>query len=251
MELLEAAYRYSSAYRDVPRPVTQGPVVLAGHQPQMFHAGVWCKNFLLAKIARQRRATAVNLIVDNDTLKAASLSVPGGSVESPQASAVEFDAAVAAIPFEERRIVDRSLWESFGDRAAAVLKPLVPAPMLTEFWPLAVRRSRETDNLGACLAQARHQWEGQWGQETLELPQSAVCELPAFQRFVSHLLREAAGFRDVHNTALAGVSPSKPHPQHAAPGPRVGHRRRLAGDAVLDLAAERSAATQAVRPPRG
>src|SRR5262245_26800084 len=50
-ELLQAAHRYSSSYRDVSPPVTAGPIILAGHQPQMFHVGVWCKNFLLSKLA--------------------------------------------------------------------------------------------------------------------------------------------------------------------------------------------------------
>lgn len=202
-ELLVAAHHYSSAYRDVPPPTAEAPVILAGHQPQMFHVGVWCKNFLLARIAREHRATAINLIVDNDTLKSASLLVPGGSVAHPQVQAVEYDAAAEAVPFEERQIVDRSRWQTFAERAAAFLQPLVAAPMLADFWPLVMARSRETNNLGACLAQARHQWEGRLGQNTLELPQSVVCELPAFCRFVSHMLREAASFRETHNAALA------------------------------------------------
>lgn len=202
-ELLTAAYRYSSAYRDVPQPRTASPIVLAGHQPQMFHVGVWCKNFLLSKIAAQQQAAAVNLVVDGDTIKSAALRVPAPPVSQPISAAVEFDAAGEAMPYEERRILDRSLFASFAERATAILSPLVPRPMLLEFWPLVLDRSGETVNLGACLAQARHQWEGNWGQQTLELPLSAVCALPAFDRFVSHLFCHAARFRQAHNAALA------------------------------------------------
>ena len=62
-------------------------IYLAGHQPQMFHPGVWFKNFALGELARRHGATAVNLIVDNDMLSDASLRVPGGSVSEPHAVA--------------------------------------------------------------------------------------------------------------------------------------------------------------------
>src|SRR5262245_56232742 len=42
-ELVEAAWRYTSTYRDVPRPIMRAGmrVFVAGHQPQLFHPGVW------------------------------------------------------------------------------------------------------------------------------------------------------------------------------------------------------------------
>ena len=51
-ELLTAAWQYTRTYRDVPRPdVSQTPrVFVAGHQPQLFHPGVWFKNFALVGV---------------------------------------------------------------------------------------------------------------------------------------------------------------------------------------------------------
>ena len=69
-----------------------------------------------------------------------------------------------------------------------MIAPLVPNPLLREFWPLVVERSGACSNLGECIAQARHQQEGLWGATTLEIPQSRVCGLPSFYWFISHLL---------------------------------------------------------------
>ena len=42
-------------------------LLLAGHQPELFHPGVWVKNFALNGLARRHGATPLNLVVDNDT----------------------------------------------------------------------------------------------------------------------------------------------------------------------------------------
>ena len=51
-----------------------GPIFLAGHQPELFHPGVWFKNFALGTLARRHGAAAVNLVIDSDTVKSTSLA---------------------------------------------------------------------------------------------------------------------------------------------------------------------------------
>jgi hypothetical protein len=74
---------------------------------------------------------------------------------------------------------------------------------MERYWPMVVARSRETGRLGACLAQARHQLEGEWGLQTLEIPQSQVCDLPAMRWFVVHLLAHLPRLWEVYNSSLA------------------------------------------------
>ncbi|HEX4147357.1 MAG TPA: hypothetical protein VHY20_00155, partial [Pirellulales bacterium] len=202
-DLLAEARRYTASYRDVEPATASARLFLAGHQPQLFHPGVWFKNFALARLAQNYDAVGVNLIVDSDTIKAASIRVPGGSIDEPIVHNVLFDESGPTIPFEERTILDRDLFESFGRRALEALAPSVPEPALQEFWPLAQARARETNNLGACLAQARHQLEGRWGTSTLEMPQSRVCQLPAFHWFTAHLLANLPRLWEIYNSAVA------------------------------------------------
>ncbi|MCC7087015.1 MAG: hypothetical protein IT427_18605 [Pirellulales bacterium] len=201
-QLLAAAVAYTRAYRDVALPDKPAAIFLAGHQPEMFHPGVWLKNFALNQLAQQHGAVAINLQIDSDTMKSSSLRVPVGSVDAPRMEAVPFDRGTTDTPFEQRPILDPSLFRSFGDRAALSLRPLITDPLLKSYWPLAVVRSRETDNIGHCVSQARHQLEAQWGLQTLEIPQSRVCDLPALRWFVAHLLAQLPRLWEIYNSAL-------------------------------------------------
>lgn len=208
-ELLAAAHRYSSAYRDgVPDVAVvdadQKPIILSGHQPEMFHPGVWAKHFAADHLAATHGGVAVTLLIDSDVARSSSLRVPSGTVERPIVEAVPFDAPPGQpVPFEEFRIRDRDAFESFGRRAAAAIAGLVERPLVESFWPLAVERSGETDNVGLCVAQARHQLEGKWGLTTLEVPQSAICDTDSFHWFAAHLLANLPRLFDVYNASVA------------------------------------------------
>ena len=92
---------------------------------------------------------------------------------------------------------------------------------MSDYWPLAVACSRRTRNLGECLAQSRHQWEGHWGGSTLEIPQSGVCELAAFRWLTAHLLAHLPRFWDVYNSSLADYRRCHHVRSHAHPVPEL------------------------------
>ena len=233
-ELLASARRWTKGYRDISphHSDPRGLLFLAGHQPQMFHPGVWYKNFALGKLAAEHRATAVNLIIDGDALSETSLKVPTGPVDRPRVAYVAFDRPEPRIPYEIRKIENRECFAAFGRQAAETIAPLVADPLVGSYWPLAVARSRQTDNLGACLSQSRHQLEGRWGLETLEAPQSWVFSGESFQWFIAHLLARLPAFRSVYNEAIRQYRRqrhvrSRSHPAPNWPSSRPGWRRRF------------------------
>jgi hypothetical protein len=223
-ELMESAWDYTRAYRDVALPAMspETPVLVAGHQPQLFHPGVWFKNFVLSKLAEQYGGVAINLAIDSDTIKTASVRIPTGSAANPHVDSVPFDKQSTEIPYEERAIVDRACLESFGNRAAETIAPLVPNPLVREFWPLVIQRAKACNNLGECIAQARHLQEAAWGATTLEIPQSRVCGLPSFNWFTSHLLAHLPRLWEQYNRSVADY--------------RSANRVRSAAHPVPDLA---------------
>ncbi len=224
-ELLAEARAWTASYRDLP-PLAgdAAPLLMAGHQPQLFHPGVWFKNFALDALARQHGGLGVNLVVDNDTMKSSALWVPGGSLQRPQAVALPMDQPAPQVPYEERPIVDRALFAAFGRRAADQIAPLVRDPLIESYWPAVVGRMEAGANLGESLAQARHQWEARWGSTTLEVPVSRVCRTPSFRWFLVHLLLELPRLRAVYNRVVHAYR-------------RVNHIRNTAHP-VPDLAAE-------------
>src|SRR5262245_24255122 len=46
-------------------PTVDQPFILSGHQPELFHPGVWLKNYLLSAIGQRVGGAAINLIIDN------------------------------------------------------------------------------------------------------------------------------------------------------------------------------------------
>jgi hypothetical protein len=226
-EMLGEARRWVGAYRHVGSSgADQAKLIfLAGHQPELFHPGVWFKDFALGTLARRHGAVAVNLLIDSDTPRGTGLRVPGGSVSEPRIVAIPFDRPDPRIPYELRRIVDRRLFADFGRRVAEEIAPLVADPLIETYWPLAQQRSEETDNLGACLAQSRHRLEAQWGLETWEVPQSRICETESFCWFVTHLLARLPQLWRVYNEAVREY--------------RRVHRTRSVTHPVPDLGVER------------
>ena len=203
-EALEEALAYTRSYGvEVPDCDVQGPLILSGHQPQWFHPGVWLKNFAAARIAQQCGGTAIHLIIDSDLCRSPTVRVPAGTVSSPRVEYIALDRISEEVPYEQRQIVDRQQWESFGERVGEAIGSVVPAPAVRQWWPLAIERSQQTASLGLALAQSRHLVELQWQSTSLELPQSRVCQLSAFRWFAVHLLDEMSSFHTVYNEALA------------------------------------------------
>jgi hypothetical protein len=204
-ELIQLAIHYTRQYRDVTEfqgATPDVPILMAGHQPQLFHPGVWYKNFALSRLAESLGGTAINVIVDNDAVGHSAIRVPTESLEHPRIENVEYHTPADQIPFEELTIQDRSLFDTFAVRVQQRLEAFVPDPLLKSWWPKAIQSADAVGNLGRSLARARHQLEGTWGLETLELPLSMICETEAFRRWMMHVLMELPRFQAVYNSCL-------------------------------------------------
>jgi hypothetical protein len=134
-----------------------------------------------------------------------------------------FDKPANEVPYEERIVLDPAVLGTFAERVSAAISPLVRDPMVASLWPFVMERNAGQANLGLRLAQGRHAFEETWNNQTLELPQSAVCQMPEFAWFVAHLLAELPRFRTAYNEALALY--------------RRAHRMRNRAHPVPDLAA--------------
>jgi hypothetical protein len=195
---------HDAAGLDWPEVPAQPPrLVVTGHQPELFHPGVWVKNFAVAGLARARQAVGLNLIVDNDIPKGPAIRVPHREGDILRASPVAFDVWAGEVPYEDQTVQDEALFASFADRARATLGGLVADPVLDDFWPRVLRRAGSTDRVGLRFAQARREVEAEWGAHNVEVPLGRVCESEAFLWFASHLLAHLPRFQATHNAALA------------------------------------------------
>ena len=202
-ELVQRAIAYTSSYRDTPQLGPSPRCFLTGHQPELFHAGVWSKNIAVARLAMEHGAVAISFLIDSDPLRRAAIFVPTGSIDQPRVQQVAFDRDHDTMPYEERPCFDRSLFQSFGDRVKRTIFPLVADPLIEKFWPMAAESVVRQQRIGWSIAQARHKLEGQWGLETLEIPWSNVCDSEPFLWFVAHLFAHLPRFWTSYNTSLS------------------------------------------------
>ena len=177
-------------------------VVVSGHQPEMFHPGVWAKNFALNRLASHRGGTALNLVVDNDICSSTEIRVPQGTRETPIMQPIAFDAPTVPHPWEEARIQNAEMFRSFGQRITSAMKPWGVRPLIDSIWQDAVDHIPQSSLLGDCLTAARNRLERRWGLNNLELPLSRLCAQEPFLWFASHLFAQAPKFLSVHNTVL-------------------------------------------------
>ena len=178
-------------------------LIVTGHQPELFHPGVWVKNFAISHLARETGALALNLIVDNDIPKSSALKVPKPRAGTLKVERVLVDDWAGEIPYEDLKVEDESLFASFPERVREVLGGAIADPVLDEFWPRAMASKAFTDTIGYRFSAARRSLEDAWGIHNLEVPLSTVCESEAFQWFACHLFAHLPRFQEVHNEALA------------------------------------------------
>jgi hypothetical protein len=222
-ELISAARDYVSTYCDLPEiPGADAPLILTGHQAEIYHPGVWFKNFMLSRLAREHQGIGVHLVVDTDTLHSPGIRVPTGSPAAPRLEAVAMDRAQPRLPVEELRIDDTALFASFGDRVTHAIEPLVANPLVRDWWPQVLAAAKRTGGRpGLAIAQARHELESSWGANSLELPMSACCELPSFHQFAAAILRDASRVREAYNAALADYRAAHGMRSEAQPMPNL------------------------------
>ncbi len=176
--------------------------IMTGHQPELYHPGVWAKNFAVAAIAKAANAVGVNLVADTDQLKSTRIKVPSGSLHSnPKTVEVPFDQTDDGRPYETWNIVDEALFDGFAQNLRDALTPDVADPLATEIWPLM---KQVQDESGARrISLARQQIEQEWGYGLLESPMSLWADSPVVRHMFCMILADLPRFHAIHDEYLA------------------------------------------------
>jgi hypothetical protein len=269
-EVLNAAQEYSGE----PFPISGTGLLMAGHQPELFHPGVWAKNFALYNLGRTHGLVPLNLVVDNDTPRASSLKVPVSANDPDRVTAVTvpFDSAEGDAPYEETYVASREMFASFAGRVRAHTSAWGYEPFLDHVWPCVVGAVEGGATLGEAFVRMRRCVERAWGVANLELPVSRLAETRAFAGFVATILPDLPRFSDAYNRAIREYrranhlhSRNHPAPELTLDGDWIeaplwvwrsgsGRRERLfarRGEGTIDLRAGRRDIGQLPADPAG
>lgn len=200
------------------------PIVATGHQPELYHPGVWAKDFLLQRLARETGATAFDLVVDTDGFESVGIEAPCLSphvrrcrVTLAGGGANGYFAGTAA-PTEEDAA-------EFCRQASAdvVTMPAVEvADNFERFCSCLLSASRDATNLAELVTFARRRYEASASTDYLELPMTMLAETEAYLRFAADVIGRAEEFRSEWNEELATYRSENAVRNPAQPVPDLG-----------------------------
>ena len=179
-------------------------VVATGHQPDLYHPGVWLKAFALQRIARDSGSVGLDLVVDTDGFDAVGLAAPR-LTPRPVRAEVPLASGAGVSCYRFAPAPSQQDVESFARQGAELLAGLPhagPAECFARYCEGLRVASREAGDLSEAMTVARRRYEGPAGTDYLELPVSVMAQSTAYARFVVHLAQDAQAFRDCFNGEL-------------------------------------------------
>ncbi len=207
-------------------------LLITGHQPEIFHPGVWVKYFLLDALASDSGGVGIDLVVDTDTFDAVGLTAPCMSPEVRRCSA-HLSVAEEGKVFATTPVPTAAAIEEFCEAGATMLSSLT-APALARHFKLFcghLRDQRPTArNLADLLTRVRRLYESEAGTHYLEMPVSRMAQTEAYLRFVAHLMLDARRFAEIHNAVLGRYRAANKTRSSAQPFPDL-----LIGDEWIEV----------------
>lgn len=180
-----------------------GLIVATGHQPEIYHTGVWVKDFLVQRLGRETGATALDVVVDTDGFDSIEVKAP---CFTPEVSICRQFLSIGATDtaFRLAGVPSIAEMDTFCQAGAEMLASL-PAPAVRRHFSTFCDAMREvaprSSNMAELITAARRRFEAPAGTDYLELPVSEFGE--AFLRLVAAVALDAPRFARVYNSQLA------------------------------------------------
>ncbi len=204
-------------------------LLVTGHQPFLFHPGIWLKHLLVDRLA-QDGVAALSMPVDSDVAEDVGADVPRCEERRVRLVRESLVRADADVPYEAVAVPSRAEWQGFIGRLRAHLQTLQTREPLEalEAFDRAAGIGAGSGNLGVFLTSTRRRYEGT--KRAAELPVSQLSAGVEFRRFVLHLLRDAGRFAEIYNRHLGAYRDRYNIRTRAQPFPdlhREGDRQEL------------------------
>lgn len=206
-EALDAASEFSARLGVAVRPAghADGLVIATGHQPELYHPGVWVKDFLLQRLADETGATPVDLVVDSDGFESVSLVSPCLTPQPARCRQYLVSGGAGAC-YALTPVPDSVHVSQFCSAALQALDSLsspAPARHFRTFCSHLEGALADATSVAELLTFARRRFEASAKTDYLELPVTHLARSEAYGRFLVHLALNAKRFATDHNAELA------------------------------------------------
>ena len=191
------------------------PIIQTGHEPILYHPGIWIKNHLVQYLVNKLNGIGVNMIVDNDACNMGFMYVPILSEQSTSVGKVALVKNKEHVAYEEIVFDDFGMILQFKEEVIDLLsKNILREDIKTTMEDMQDVFERFTNRIGeyyqqdcrdmaGLLTAARRAVEEDFGIENLEAPVSWMCDTDGFYHFLLHILYEAERFVKIYNEKLA------------------------------------------------
>ena len=240
-QALSGSKRYMSAYAPTLAQsislidVESTQLVLGGHQPELFHTGVWFKNFLMYEIGQRTNSLGLQVIIDHDVAKSDTLRVPTcPSWNATTRTSPELAQRSIPLPIRNESHprmpwhatltgqLNPTAWDNtIEDIQQSLAACGLGQPMLQSHRKTLSQCILENKNIGDAFSQFRHRIEMNNGAFNLEVPIGLLCDGSAFGFFVQHCVQNAESLWRSYNYCREAY--------------RLRHRIRNQAQPVLEL----------------
>lgn len=183
----------------------QALIVMTGHQPELFHPGVWAKDFLLQRLADQIGASALDVVVDSDGFDRVAITAPCLTPE-PRRCTQYLALGSQAGCYWTAPVPSESDIDDFCRSADEMLATL-PAPSIrrhfSEFCGGLKQARPRARNLAEVVTATRRLYEASAGTDYAELSISELVRGRAFSAFAADLATNAERFAEAYNGELS------------------------------------------------
>jgi hypothetical protein len=195
------------------------PWIITGHQVEFYHAGVWAKVLLADTLAKKTGGTAVDILVDHDTVDHLGLALPqkdavGNWSKSWHTWDYANSIAADGLPAPSREAA--ASW-SAGLLKSANESGMIPIDALQNF--ISKLQLSVAPDYVPWLATARAAFERELGINVRHVRSSELCGNSAWLAFVITWISNAAQWAAIYNQAITDYrrqhhikSPARPVP---------------------------------------
>lgn len=185
--------------------------LLGGHQPELFHPGVWFKNFLLNAIATRLAASGESVLplhvtIDHDLAKPSALRTTcwdSGRLQHRMRPIPLRPAGADELPWEltQYDAARRSDWNDWIEALVNDCHSIGVQPLIEDLRDRWFALLEESANLGEAFSGFRQSVENAFGIRNAELPMSRLCGTRAFGEFFRCLASPGANLWEHYNHA--------------------------------------------------
>lgn len=218
------------------RPGPSRLLLATGHQPELFHPGVWIKALLIEGICRTEGVGGLNVVVDSDLPDGPRIPVPELRGGRWHKSWLHIPGMRSGLPWESQAPLSPDQWRGLLQEVERRMGagPGTAASEAREacrrFGEVVARSEpvRAARSLAESLSRARRAWQAQDGQPLLlEIPVSGLSRTTAFFRFVAEMLCRLDSFWQAYNESLQVFRETRGIRSQAHPAPNLRRRDTL------------------------